>query len=75
MFVYTVADSNKIVTKPLTISGKTPNYYFVTDGVKVGDKIVLSSQSTMMMGGLKDGVVIQPQMVSVDSLLKARPLL
>ncbi|MGF6849972.1 membrane fusion protein (multidrug efflux system) [Chitinophaga sp. W3I9] len=75
VFVYTVADSNKIVTKPLTISGKTSNYYFVTDGVKVGDKIVLSSQSTMMMGGLKDGVVIQPQMVSIDSLLKAKPLL
>jgi membrane fusion protein (multidrug efflux system) len=75
VFVYTVADSNKIVTKPLTISGKTSNYYFVTDGVKVGDKIVLSSQSTMMMGGLRDGVVIQPQMVSMDSLLKAKPLL
>jgi membrane fusion protein (multidrug efflux system) len=75
VFVYTVADSNKIVTKPLTISGKTSNYYFVTDGVKVGDKIVLSSQSTMMMGGLRDGVVIQPQMVSIDSLLKAKPLL
>lgn len=75
VFVYTVADSNKIVTKPLTISGKTPNYYFVTDGVKVGEKIVLSSQSTLMMGGLKDGVVIQPQMVSIDSLLKAKPLL
>lgn len=75
VFVYTVADGNKIVTKPLTISGKTSNYYFVTDGVKEGDKIVLSSQSTLMMGGLKDGVVIQPQMVSVDSLLKAKPLL
>ncbi|SHL16467.1 membrane fusion protein, multidrug efflux system [Chitinophaga jiangningensis] len=75
VFVYTVADSNKIVTKPLTISGKTSNYYLVTDGVKPGDKIVLSSQSTMMMGGLKDGVVIQPQMVSIDSLLKAKPLL
>lgn len=75
VFVYTVADSNKIVTKSLAISGKTSNYYFVTDGVKVGDKIVLSSQSTLMMGGLKDGVVIHPQMVSIDSLLKAKPLL
>ncbi|MEC5142891.1 efflux RND transporter periplasmic adaptor subunit [Chitinophaga sp. 212800010-3] len=75
IFVYTVADSNKIVTKPLVVSGRTPNYYFVSDGVKQGEKIVLSSQSTLFMGGLKDGMVIQPQMISTDSLLKTKPLL
>lgn len=74
VFVYTVADSNKIVTKPLTISGRTTNYYFVSDGVKQGEKIVLSSQSTMMMGGLRDGMPIVPQMISTDSLLKVKPL-
>jgi len=74
VFVYTVADSNKIVTKPLTISGRTTNYYFVSDGVKTGEKIVLSSQSTMLMGGLRDGMPIVPQMISTDSLLKAKPL-
>lgn len=74
VFVYTVADSNKITTRPLTISGRTPNYYFVSDGVKQGDKIVLSSMSTTMIGGLRDGMVIVPQMISTDSLLKAKPL-
>lgn len=74
IFVYTVADSNKIVTKPLSISGRTTNYYFVSDGVKQGDKLVLASMSTTLMGGLRDGMVITPQMISTDSLLKAKPL-
>jgi len=74
VFVYTVGDSNKITTKPLTISGNTTNYYFVSEGVKEGDKIVLSSMSTTLFGGLRDGMVINPQMISTDSLLKAKPL-
>jgi membrane fusion protein (multidrug efflux system) len=74
IFVYTVADSNKIVTKPIAVSGKTTNYYFVSNGVNPGEKIVLSSQSTLMMGGLRDGMPITPQMVSTDSLLKTKPL-
>jgi membrane fusion protein (multidrug efflux system) len=74
VFVYTVADSNKILTKPLNISGRTTNYYFVSEGVKPGDKIVLSSMATTLIGGLRDGMVIAPQMISTDSLLKAKPL-
>ncbi|MDE1190664.1 MAG: efflux RND transporter periplasmic adaptor subunit [Arachidicoccus sp.] len=74
VFVYTIADSNKVVTKPITIADRTVNYYLVSDGVKAGDKIILSSQSTLLTGGLKDGMAIQPQMVSTDSLLKEKPL-
>jgi membrane fusion protein (multidrug efflux system) len=74
IFVYTVADSNKIVTKPITVSGRTANYYYVSSGVNAGERIVLSSQSTLLMGGLRDGMPITPQMVSTDSLLKAKPL-
>jgi membrane fusion protein (multidrug efflux system) len=74
VFVYTVADSNKVLTKPLGISGRTTNYYFVSDGVKQGDKIILSSMATTLIGGLRDGMVITPQMISTDSLLKAKPL-
>ncbi|HVI46082.1 MAG TPA: efflux RND transporter periplasmic adaptor subunit [Chitinophaga sp.] len=74
VFVYLVADSNKVVTRSLTITGKTSNYYFVADGVKQGERIVLSSQSTLLMGGLKDGMTIQPKMASMDSLLRARPI-
>jgi membrane fusion protein (multidrug efflux system) len=69
VFVYTVADSNKVVSKPIAVAGKTSNYYFVSGGVKAGEKIVLSGT-----GNLKDGAVIAPQMVSADSLLKAKPL-
>lgn len=69
VFVYTVADSNKVVSTPITISGKTANYYFVKEGVKAGDKVVMSG-----IGNLQDGAVIAPQMVSADSLLKAKPL-
>jgi len=74
IFVYAVADSNKIVTKPITVSGRSTNYYYVSDGVTAGEKVVLSSQSTLLMGGLRDGMPITPQMVSTDSLLKAKPL-
>ena len=74
VFVYVVADSNKIVTRPLGIAGRTTHYYFVADGVKAGDKIVLASQATLLIGGLRDGMVIAPQMIPTDSLLKTTPL-
>ncbi len=73
VFVYTIDDSSKVSTRPITISGRTENYYFISEGIKAGDKIVLSYQSTMLMGGLRDGMKIQPQMVSTDSLPKQRP--
>jgi len=73
-FVYSLADSNKIITKPITISGRTTNYYYVSNGLNAGEKIVLSSQSTLLMGGLRDGMSITPQMVSTDSVMKAKPL-
>jgi len=69
VFVYTLADSNKVTSKPIHILGKTANYYFVDNGVRSGDKIVLSG-----IGNLRDGVVIAPQMVSADSLMKTKAL-
>ncbi|WP_118975144.1 efflux RND transporter periplasmic adaptor subunit [Taibaiella koreensis] len=69
VFVYTVADSNKVVSKPIRILGKTASYYFVDNGVRTGDKIVLSG-----IGNLRDGVVIAPQMVTADSVLKTKSL-
>ena len=74
VFVYAVGDSNKISIRPLGIAGQTTHYYFVSEGVKPGDKLVLSSMATTMFGGLRDGMVIAPQMISTDSLLKATPL-
>jgi membrane fusion protein (multidrug efflux system) len=69
VYVYTVADSNKVVSKLIGILGKTNNYYYVNNGVQAGDKIVLSG-----IGNLKDGVVISPQMISPDSLMKTKAL-
>ena len=69
VFVFVVGDSNKVASKPITVSGKTTNYYFVKDGVKAGDKIVFSG-----VGNLQDGAMIVPQPLSADSLLKAKPL-
>lgn len=69
VFVFALGDSNKVASKPITVSGKTANYYFVQDGLKAGDKIVFTGA-----GNLQDGVVIVPQPMSADSLLKVKPL-
>lgn len=69
VFVYAVEDSNKVISKLISISGKTSNYYYVDNGIKTGDKIVLSG-----IGNLKDGAVIAPQMISADSVFKTKSL-
>lgn len=69
IFVFAVEDSNKVVGKQIHIVGKTTNYYLVDKGVQAGDKIVFAG-----MDRLQDGAVINPQMMSADSVLKAMPL-
>ena len=69
IFVFTVEDSNKVVGKQIHIVGKTTNYYLVDKGVQAGDKIVFAG-----MDRLQDGAVINPQILSADSVLKAMPL-
>jgi membrane fusion protein (multidrug efflux system) len=69
VFVFIVGDSNKVASRPITIAGKTTNYYFIKDGLKAGEKIVFAG-----VGSLQDGVAIVPQPISADSLLKAKPL-
>lgn len=69
IFVFALSDSNKVVSKPITITGKTTNYYFVDNGVKPGERIVFSG-----INNLKDGMAISPEPMSADSLLKAKPL-
>jgi len=56
VFVFTVADSNKVVKHPITIVGKSGDNYLVKDGVKAGDRIVLSG-----IDHLQEGAVISPQ--------------
>ncbi|MFA6083146.1 efflux RND transporter periplasmic adaptor subunit [Mucilaginibacter sp.] len=56
VFVYALADSNKVKKLPITIVGTSGENYLVKDGVKVGDQIVLSG-----MDRLQEGAVISPQ--------------
>ncbi len=69
VFVFAVGDSNKVASVPIAISGKSGNYYLVNGGLKAGDKIVFAG-----LDRLQDGAVIAPQDISLDSLLKTRPL-
>jgi membrane fusion protein (multidrug efflux system) len=69
VFVFAVGDSNKVTSKPLTISATSGNYYLVQGGVNPGEKIVYTG-----LDRLRDGAVIIPQPMSMDSLLKARPM-
>lgn len=69
VFVFAVGDSNKVASRPITVSGKSVGWYFVQSGLKPGEKIVFAGA-----GNLQDGMVIVPQPISVDSLLKVKPL-
>lgn len=69
VFVFALADSNKVVSKPITIAGKTGGYYLVEKGIAPGDKIVYQG-----LDRLRDGMIIVPEPFSTDSLLKTKPL-
>ena len=56
VFVFAVADSNKVKKLPLTIIGTSGTNYLVKDGVKAGDQIVLSG-----VDKLQEGMVIHPE--------------
>jgi len=60
IFVFALADSNKVKKLPITIEGTNGDNYLVKDGVKAGDQIVLSG-----IDKLQEGMVIAPQK-SVD---------
>lgn len=55
VFVFALADSNKVKKQPITIIGKSGKNYIVKDGIKAGDQIVLSG-----IDHLQEGEVIQP---------------
>ncbi|MBN9295872.1 MAG: efflux RND transporter periplasmic adaptor subunit [Filimonas sp.] len=69
VFVFAVADSNKVVSKLINISGKSGNYYLIDKGLNSGETIVYSG-----LQRLRDGMVIAPQTISMDSILKSNPM-
>jgi membrane fusion protein (multidrug efflux system) len=56
VFVFTLADSNKVKKTAITIEGKNGTDYVIKDGLKAGDQIVLSG-----IDHLQEGVKIAPQ--------------
>lgn len=56
IFVFALADSNKVKKVPITIGGKNGDNYIVKDGLKAGDQIVLSG-----IDKLQEGAKIAPQ--------------
>jgi len=69
VFVFIVGDGNKVASKPIMIAGTSGNYYLVQGGVSPGERIVYTG-----LDRLREGAAIQPQPMSMDSLLKARPM-
>ncbi|MNE86112.1 Multidrug resistance protein MdtA [compost metagenome] len=67
IFVYTLADSNKVKATPIVVGGKSGTAYVVKSGIKEGDKIVFTG-----LGGLQDGMKIIPKPINTDSVYKAQ---
>lgn len=68
-YVYVMGKDQKVTGRPIKISGKTDSYYFISEGLAPGEKIVFTG-----IGNLKDGASIKAKNISSDSLLKAKPL-
>ena len=56
VFVFALADSNKVKKQVITIVGKSGDNYLVNGGIKAGDQIVLSG-----FDHLQEGTVIRPE--------------
>ncbi len=56
VFVYALADSNKVKKQAITIVGKSGTNYLVKEGLKMGEQIVVSG-----LDRLQEGIVIVPQ--------------
>jgi membrane fusion protein, multidrug efflux system len=69
VFVFILGDSNKVKNVPVHVTGTSGNYYLVDAGISAGQKIVYTG-----LDRLQDGAVIQPQIITMDSLLKVTPL-
>jgi len=67
IFVYTVADSNKIKKVPITVVGLSGNNYLVGSGLKPGDRLVTDG-----IMSIQDGQVVSPQPVGGTKPLTAK---
>ncbi len=61
-FVYVLGDDNKLNYREVKLGASIDNLRIVTDGLKPGEKIVVSG----MRMGLRPGAQVMPQVVSMD---------
>ncbi|MGC4102945.1 efflux RND transporter periplasmic adaptor subunit [Ferruginibacter sp.] len=66
VYVFALGDSNKVISKQISIAGKSEGNYIVEKGISSGETIVYSG-----LQRLRDGAVITPQVLAADSVLKA----
>lgn len=66
VYVFALGDSNKVVSKQITYTGKSDGKYIVDKGVAPGETIVYSG-----LQRLRDGAVIVPRNISLDSVLNS----
>lgn len=64
VYVFALGDSNKVISKQISIKGKADGNYIIDKGVQSGETIVYSG-----LQRLRDGVIISPQKISLDSVL------
>lgn len=62
VFVFAVNKENKVTKTQISVVGKSGENYLVKDGVKSGDRIVLSG-----LDRIKDGQLIQPEIKSAKA--------
>lgn len=67
IYVFALGDSNKVVSKQITVAGKSDANYIVEKGLNTGETIVFSG-----LQRLRDGAFISPQTISLDSVLTAK---
>jgi len=66
VLVFALDDNNIARSVPVRVAGNYGNFYLVDNGVKSGQKIVYAG-----FDRLRDGTVIQPELISMDSLLRS----
>lgn len=64
VFVFALADSNRVESRPIPIAGRSGIHYLVESGVKPGDRIVYAG-----LDRLQEGTRIIPEPVASDSLI------
>ncbi|SEK74868.1 efflux RND transporter periplasmic adaptor subunit [Parapedobacter koreensis] len=62
IFVYILSSDNKVKQQAIQVAGKSGNQYIVREGIKAGDRIVLSG-----LDKLSDGMEIKPLTVPAPS--------